>query len=396
MYFENAIAPCGTCGVSCLMRTFTDRITPSYPVGVFNIEGEYLGIAESPYEYITLWNDDPVNQLRGTLKQGSYDFEFKFVANPGEEPLYSVNGLRFWQVEATTVAGLLVNGDDKIEIDGAITNGSDYPAISNWQTFDTYNGLQLYAIRPDVYGRVAKIDLVGTKTIRVFHNESGYFAGLITGPASYVECSPAVNAGIQNAINKNLSGNFPRDTEVIIICSIDGYITDNLSPDNINMQELTNLKAAGFFLSRYGKANVSGAEYNYDAWMDAVPDKNSLISFYGWQQSGAVGGSCGDSVDLTRFPNLKYISFGVSSYPFTMTLDFPKFTELLQVTHTQFAYNPTTSADVDAMIIQLATNLNGIIPTGLRTIRIQFFSSLYTAASASARAYLQGQGWIIS
>jgi len=396
MYFENAIAPCGTCGVSCLMRTFTDRITPSYPVGVFNIEGEYLGIAESPYEYITLWNDDPVNQLKGTLKQGSYDFEFKFVANPGESPLSSVLGLRYWQVEATTIAGLLVNGDDKIEIEGSITNGSAYAAITNFKTFDTYQGLELYAVRPGVQGRVAKIDIVGTKTVRVFHNESGYFAGLISGPASYAQCTPYVDAGIENASNTQLSGNFPKSTEVIIVCSKDGYVTENINPANINMQELTNLKAIGCMMNRFGKPNLTGIEYNYDAWIDAIPNPDNLISFFGWQQSGAVGGSNGDSVDLTRFQNLKYISFGVSSYPFTMPADFPKFTELFQVTHGQFSWNPQSSADVDTMFNQLAINLNGIIPTGLRRIRLSFYSPAPTAASASARAYLQGQGWIIS
>lgn len=54
-----------------LMRTFTGNTTTDYDAGVFDVEGNFLGIATTQQELLDLWNAVPANAALGVLQAGS-------------------------------------------------------------------------------------------------------------------------------------------------------------------------------------------------------------------------------------------------------------------------------------------------------------------------------------
>lgn len=67
------------------MRDLEGNETTAYPVDVYNVNEELIGIANTKAEYITIWNSDPVNQAVGTLSNSLGPFGFKLRLNTGAE-----------------------------------------------------------------------------------------------------------------------------------------------------------------------------------------------------------------------------------------------------------------------------------------------------------------------
>lgn len=76
---------CGPEEINLGMRDLDGNETTSYPVDVYNVNEELIGIAANKAEYITVWNNDPANQAVGTLGNGLGPFGFKIVLNDGQE-----------------------------------------------------------------------------------------------------------------------------------------------------------------------------------------------------------------------------------------------------------------------------------------------------------------------
>lgn len=71
--------------VSLIMADLEGNETTSYPVDVYNVNLELIGIANDKAEYITIWNSDEDNQVVGTLSAGLGAFTFRLALNIGQE-----------------------------------------------------------------------------------------------------------------------------------------------------------------------------------------------------------------------------------------------------------------------------------------------------------------------
>jgi hypothetical protein len=121
VYYRSQTALTTSSCESVSMKTFTNQLTPSYPVGVFNTAGDYLGTATTQEEFVTLWNADTTNQLQGQIEV-SPSSTLDFCVTSGE--LSEVRGLRFWQIDVDTNAYILCDQESRIYSEGTLRVGS--------------------------------------------------------------------------------------------------------------------------------------------------------------------------------------------------------------------------------------------------------------------------------
>lgn len=71
-----------------VLRNFTNLRITGWPVVVFNIDGEEIGVANTRKEFIELWNSDERNQTLGYIKSGwpGDDFGFRLTVVCGAVP----------------------------------------------------------------------------------------------------------------------------------------------------------------------------------------------------------------------------------------------------------------------------------------------------------------------
>lgn len=100
-----------------------DDIT-NYPVHVLNIDEEDLGIANSPSEYVILWNSDVANQAKGILSVGGGAFCFFLSKITGVTPPSSVLGTFTPVVEPDTFDFLY--GYTDLDTTGPTPDEADY------------------------------------------------------------------------------------------------------------------------------------------------------------------------------------------------------------------------------------------------------------------------------
>lgn len=81
-YKDYCICPDGS--ISLGMQDLEGNETSSYPVDVYNVLEEFVGVAATKTEYISVWNSDPDNQAVGVLTPGTGPFRFKLFLNPGQ------------------------------------------------------------------------------------------------------------------------------------------------------------------------------------------------------------------------------------------------------------------------------------------------------------------------
>lgn len=68
------------------MRTTDGNEPGNYPVTVYDINLNAIGVANTKDEFITLWNQSPDNNTAGTLSGESYPFTFLLTKNVGPLP----------------------------------------------------------------------------------------------------------------------------------------------------------------------------------------------------------------------------------------------------------------------------------------------------------------------
>lgn len=82
------------------MQTFANTKTIGYPVGVFNINGDWIGNATSDNDYVDKWNDNAANTAICSLAVSSTPRVFNIIElKPGKTPPKSVTGLRYYQFD---------------------------------------------------------------------------------------------------------------------------------------------------------------------------------------------------------------------------------------------------------------------------------------------------------
>lgn len=419
---NRTIAVAGVCGNPYLytMQTFTDFDTPGYPVGVFNLDGTYVGIANDQSEYVTLWNSDPVNSAVTTISAGPTPTTFSSTNEIGNGKL---RGMRFWQVDVQGWANLAVAPEDKILVDTTIYNGSSFSRQFRQSTYfgrgTDYFYSKIFNPLPNPtpwlgYAIQANIDVGPVqKVVTVFHNDTTYFAGLVDNAGASTPnvagqsaggMNDRINTTYANSSMKNIRGNLPIATEyLVIVCN--GIVTDNHYPSNINMSELTNVMCliTGFYdtvSTLYFTAGAKDpAEYNFNVWYTSLPDKSKLLGMTSNLRRVQTNATSfdGTGISMGDFPNLKQISFQTIQKPFTPNVaTFPKVNNFLDMAHGNvWGSQAWTPAEMDAVFNMLGTALLGIVPEGWAWLRVSFFNATPTNASLAARTYLTSQGWTI-
>lgn len=70
--------------VTVCMRDLLSNETTSYPVNVYNVNEEFIGLATTKSQYRIIWNSDAANQLVGILVNGPGPFCFSLELNAGQ------------------------------------------------------------------------------------------------------------------------------------------------------------------------------------------------------------------------------------------------------------------------------------------------------------------------
>lgn len=220
-------------GVVASVTTLFGNKTPGFPVGVFNQNKTFLGIANNSTEFATLWNADPVNSALATISPIANTGNFIVKLTTKKTP--SLIGLRYYQFEHRGKVVLAAHNKSLIDwgtgtpeviqpseiinhkthatlgIGKVNRTGDQHPArlgtyIDNGiYEGDAYHGLQFgdYSVSElwydDISTQVYRDIGSAYKMIRVFHNEYGAFS---------VHDKDFVFVGLTAGV-KNLSGNLP-------------------------------------------------------------------------------------------------------------------------------------------------------------------------------------------
>lgn len=349
------------------MKTFSGYQTPSYPVGVFNINGDYLGIANNQAEYVSLWNSDIANNAQGLLQSGANSLQFYL---PLSSTISEVTGCRFWYITGTGNTVVWVDNNDLVENSGVIIKANTQPirTVLHAGSSIPFSAYDYDYPTNTPFRRV----LVSTSNslVRIFHNEDSYIAGY----------SQFYDGG--SGIVKDLGGHFPEKVKKIIVKSNQRHSVNNTLYTNIvNWSDLLDVRVFN--------------PHIFTPWIEGVDiplftqmNKLTRIGFF-YQNNY-------DYFQLTEvnFPDLLAVTSGFNGNGNTYSLvGHSKITQGLD-----FRLNGFTVQRVDDLYNQLAIELNGIIPqSGIGAgFAIQYGNSTASAASLAARTYLQTQGWIIN
>ncbi|MFA9215150.1 MAG: hypothetical protein ACEQSR_15135, partial [Candidatus Methylacidiphilales bacterium] len=295
-----------------------------YPRGVFNVNGDYLGIANSQAEYVTIWNGDVDNQLEGVLSASTLS-PFDFILSPiGTPTITGVIGLRFWKfdTQANKKFRVLLDTDDVVLLpNGTVLSGlTDSINLTRSQVAGDWSvtGSQSY---PRAFLSARAIDYTSTVagTVYVFHNDTDAPTGLMD--------NFFIPGGGGSVVTTNLSGYLPKRTKETII-STNSFLgnkwvnilnwtelTENLSILNLNLNNgantnntstiplFTHMSKLKHFFTIF--LSVPPTVYSLTN-KNIFPDLGALLIPFGRAGSHPLG-------DLTNLPTkLKQISTGIS------------------------------------------------------------------------------------
>jgi hypothetical protein len=84
--FMHQYCECPPESVYLCMRNLAGEEVSFWPVGVWNVNEQFLGVANNREEYIALWNSNSANKQVGKLSAGIGPFCFTLTLNPGTIP----------------------------------------------------------------------------------------------------------------------------------------------------------------------------------------------------------------------------------------------------------------------------------------------------------------------
>jgi hypothetical protein len=383
---NRTIAVAGKCGNPYMysLKTFSTYDTPGYPVGVWNVDGTYIGIAADADAYAALWNSDPANSAVATITAMSPTSTF-FVCDSNVDP--GLIGLRYWQIDTTRRASIIV-GENSL-----VYQGTGQPVASSTLGFVRNAGRQgsfgnrvefMVQAQNLIPYRQINIDFVtpGAYTVTVFHSETDTAAGF--NGFSFFQ-------GTGDGEISNIRGTLAIETLAFEALTANAFTSNNTNPKVgiTNWGDVVGLKLIGI--------NWSGDNTNYIANKvpSLTPWKNTLVAI-------GIGGNNGGTgptelgIDST-FTNLDFLIFeyNTTATPFFTGNNFPIFR-----TGFFFRYSNTglTAAMMDTFFNNIVANsgYSTVNPSpsnfwGVPYIRI---GSLFTAASITARTTLATRGYV--
>ena len=384
------------CGPNCVvlpMQTLNGSNTISYPVGVFDVNGQLLGQATTQAQYLTLWNGNVANQAKGVLSAGTDILHFNLTLASGQTAPPGVVGLRFFEADlsnnildaVTWNTAEYVDFGDGTKIKAGINvNAESLPSNT---VVNYFNGAPTSPYIIHTYANSS------FKTISFYHND----AGVPFGFDNYN--NPATSLGLL----KNLRGNIPQFTtkfggssyqdatfqSVTAITnwsSINSIIRfargmgDGINPcrnlnfaqdfmqNNKNLQEIAT-SAAGYYSAGYRDVNFKIDKLKSD-----------------WN---------------TFFTELRLLQISEDHWSHEDLSALKKLSNILVVATTQNHTNetasnpvvPLTGYVVDNIIIQIADGAGQTVSNGY--LRIMSGGTARSAASDAAYNLLIAKGWTV-
>ncbi len=226
-----------SCGNNCYvltMQTFTGYNTPSYPVGVFNINKQYIGTATSPSTYVSLWNSNATNQAIGVLSTNSDSLHFNLSLTNGATLPSAVYGLRYYQWDVFSPNLVRIGTDSLSFVDWGDGN-KELITATRLKMYDTvpYGYMNQWLHRDFMYYWVRPTHQYSSqtpRTITVFHNETTEMVDITYD---------GINDTTQNA---NIRGYYPE--------KLKGFVYDMISNSSDtavkNFNKLTELVNAHY------------------------------------------------------------------------------------------------------------------------------------------------------
>lgn len=375
------------CGAVTIEMTdmFGEKID-AYPVGVFNVNKNYLGIANSGDEFKELWNADADNKQLGSIVIPATEPSFIFLPNEGVEPPV-ITGLKYFDVIYDINAPTLYLPTDAYVAydDSLVTKDTNtYATVANAAMF-FISGWNNMEITPTTGKQVALTDYIARKVIHVFHNDKGnVFTSNLYQPLMR----------ISGRLPKGLVAYAPhyRNTTVDVVS---------------NWHELKELQ-------HWASNGVGGGVWGIN--LNVYPKAgfpNLRTVFYAELTSSTYDGTPGSYflkgqrvikpyINKKETPLLKnlYIRFnstGAVNGWLRSEYD-AEFWENLPPIYNEIRIDNIASLSpelVDVIYNQLAITLANVTPNGNRK-RLQIYANKATSASADARAFLMSKGWVIA
>jgi hypothetical protein len=368
---NRTIAVAGTCGNPYLytMKTFTDYDTPGYPVGVFNLDGDYVGIANDQSEYVTVWNSDPVNSAVTTISAGLTPTQF--ISNSAIiNPLY---GLRFYSANITTSGSVRVFGGPETRAKfGTSTPVSVSTGVLTTNPFGTFFGIPRCI--PAVSFYYLQYAYTGASTLTVFHNEDDVACGI--DYASNFDGFSVAKANVTN-----LTGTFPEKVQTICY-SPKNAVADNTIISNIsNFNQLTEVINLSYLIWNAGPLSAA-----LPVSINHMSKLKQFSSYYNDNRLGAL-----NVFDKNYFPDMEAIfcTTNISSIGVTSLANVsPK---LRSIAYSGGA--AMTTPIYDQLVIDLNNALPVFVPGVDSTTRLQLGNGTRSSASDVARTSLIAKGF---
>ena len=348
----------------------------TYPVGVFNVNGDFLGVAANQAAYIALWNADIDNQAQGTLEIGDSSSAFRL---PNTSTITEVIGLRYYQYTGPANLQLFVGPNDIVHYGSTLKKGNvDGIAITTttrkeWNR-NLFAGVYKSTIPADTVYTLNCTSYVDSATLRVFHNEDSEYVAVSNSNGFYT-----------------ITGQLPLALKATFFA---GKITTQYGLVT-NWAELTNLFSWFCF-------STGGTTWGFSSGSFPSTLNKSLLTQL------SVG-------EETNFPESLTID-----YPYITAANFPILQDLVVIYNTgdgltgseawfltmpkvtnYFRYNTQTATQVvaataDAIWNNVATALSGVVPSGpAKELRILRTNNI-TAASLTSRNALISAGWTVT
>jgi hypothetical protein len=364
-YKYAAPIPGSSCGSNCVimqMRTFTNYNTPGYPVGVFNINKQYLGSAQNADDFIGLWNGNAVNQAVGVLSKTSDPLHFNLTLASNATAPAAVHGLRYYQLVGYSGTQINIRTDVNTYVDWGDGQPGNLILGPRVMMYD-YNPYGYVPLRGDAIAWVVPwthtYSSSQSRTITIFHNET----------TEAIELSSDVSNSTEQW---NIVGNYPEQVKSI-------SYNDMPNASDIGVVNFPSLSNVVHY------HHSTGSTFGLSHWQ-------SISGFHKLKWTKFISSASGEiSGDFRKnFPDLLYLEiqgtrpdmstiYGVTALPKLYVSAFGTLTQ-----------PAISSAEIDQILIKhAATNVNngylGFYPRPQRT-----------HASDAAYQQLLNRGWYVS
>lgn len=348
-----------------------------YPLGVFNVDGVYLGIANNTAEYIALWNANAANQALGQIVQGVGTMFTVVPIDPLD--VIVLYGREFMTVQSSAT-NLILHLDDGNTVVHGVTayDATTVGVLTNTSADPMYNGtshsVNLIAADDFNFRKVTTTSPANTN-VYIFHDRIQKYVGFD------VAKSITVFAG------RMPTGMLLWSARIVNNC--------DYSIPVLNWEACTSLKICQFYGKGGGINAIADPTFiPYQRWNKPTIKYLSICDFAAF---GAPELIIGATITAANYPICDFLVFESNLYDIIASLNTINF--FLNIpTINDTLWVKGTSADAtnsDKCWNDIATALVGLVPVGVKQLQIQNTAAV-TAASLAARNALIAQTYTVT